>query len=261
MRERKKALLVVSFGTSHLDTLEKTISAIERDLAAAFPDRTCRRAFTSGMILRKLAERDGLRIPDVPAALAELEKEGYADVLLQPTHIMNGEEYDKLRLQAAPFAGRFERMSFGSPLLTAEADYRETVQALLSELPPGRPEEAVVYMGHGTGHFANAAYAQIEYMLHDLGRRDVIVGTVEGYPGFAEVIDRLKERPGVRNISLRPLMIVAGDHAKNDLAGEEPDSWRSQLEKEGYAVSCTLRGLGENPGVRTVFVRHAREAC
>lgn len=254
----KKALLAVSFGTSHLDTLAKTIAVIEADLAAAFPDRTLRRAFTSGMILRRLA-KEGLVIDDVPAALERLAAEGYGDVLIQPTHVMNGDEYDKLAEQAAPFQGRFAALRLGAPLLTGVEDYRETVRALLEELPPRRDGAAVVYMGHGTGHFANAAYALLEYVFHDAGRPDVVIGTVEGYPGFEEVLRRLEERGDVREVELRPLMIVAGDHAKNDLAGEEPDSWRSQLEARGYAVSCVLRGMGENAGVRRVFLRHARE--
>ena len=255
----KKAILAVSFGTSHFDTLEKTIAAIEADLAAAFPDRALFRAFTSGMILRKL-EKEGTHIDDVPQALERLAAEGYADVAVQPTHILNGDEYDKLLAQAAPFAGRFARLAFGKPLLTGLADYRALAEALLAESPAPSEDAAVLWMGHGTGHYANAAYAQLEYLLHDLGRRDMVVGTVEGYPGFDEALRRLKERPGLRRVELRPLMVVAGDHAKNDLAGEEPDSWKSRLAAEGYAVTCALRGLGEYPAVRAIFVRHAEEA-
>ena len=170
----KQAILAVSFGTSHFDTLEKTIAAIEAELAAAFPGRTLRRAFTSGMILRKL-EREGTHIDDVPQALERLADEGYVDVVVQPTHILNGDEYDKLMAQAAPFAGRFARLAFGKPLLTAEADYRALADALLSDLPAPSEDAAVLYMGHGTGHYANAAYAQLEYLLHDLGRRDIVI--------------------------------------------------------------------------------------
>ena len=255
----KKAILAVSFGTSHHDTLEKTIAAIEADLAAAFPTRTLRRAFTSGMILRKL-EREGTHIDDVPTALEALAAEGYTDVVVQPTHIMNGDEYDKLMDQAGPFTGRFEKLRFGAPLLTAVEDYRQSVCALLEELPAPAPEVAVLYMGHGTEHYANPAYAQLEYLFHDLGRKDVLIGTVEGYPGFEEALRRLRERESVRRVELRPLMIVAGDHAKNDLAGDGEDSWKSRLESEGYETTCVLRGLGENPGIRAQFVAHAKAA-
>lgn len=255
----KKAILAVSFGTSHPDTLEKNIAAIEADMAAAFPERTLRRAFTSGMIIRKLA-REGTVIDNVPQALERLLAEGYTDLVVQPTHVMNGEEYHKLMNQALPYRDRFGRMAFGRPLLTAAEDYADLGRALLTQLPPAEPETAVLYMGHGSEHQANSAYALMEYTFHDLGRRDVVIGTVEGYPGFGEALRRLKERPSVRRVELRPLMTVAGDHAKNDLAGEGTDSWKNQLAAEGYQTSCVLAGLGENPAVRALFVRHAKEA-
>ena len=256
----KKAILAVSFGTSHFDTLEKTIAAIEADLAAALPDRTLFRAFTSGMILRKL-EVEGTHIDSVPQALERLLAEGYGDVVVQPTHILNGDEYDKLLALAAPYAGKFRRLAFGKPLLTALEDYQALAAALEADLPAPSEGAAVLFMGHGTGHWSNAAYAQLEYLLHDRGRRDVVIGTVEGYPGFEEALRRLRELPGLERVELRPLMVVAGDHAKNDLAGEEPGSWKNRLGSEGYGVTCTLRGLGEYPAVRALFVSHARAAA
>ena len=254
----QKALLAVSFGTSHRDTLEKTIAAIEGALAAAFPERTLRRAFTSGMILRKLA-RDGTQIDDVPAALEKLAAEGYTDVLVQPTHIMNGDEYDKMMALAAPYEKQFEKLAFGRPLLTETGDYLDAAQALLADLPAQTAGKAILYMGHGTEHFANSCYALLEYVFRDLGRKDMVIGTVEGYPGFGEAVRRIQEL-GAGQVELRPLMIVAGDHAKNDLAGEEEDSWKSLLEREGYAVTCVLQGLGEFPSVQALFVKHAKEA-
>ena len=115
-------------------------------------------------------------------------------------------------------------------------------------------------MGHGTEHFANAAYCQLSYMFHDQGRPDVLVGTVEGYPGLEQVLRRLEERPQVRKVVLRPLMVVAGDHAKNDLAGDEEGSWKRRIQAAGYETACVLSGLGERPEVRALFVRHALEA-
>lgn len=257
----KKAVLAVSFGTTFHDTLEKNIVAIERDLAAAFPDRDVFRAFTSGMVLRRLRERDGIEIDNVSQALERLHGAGYGDVVVQSTHVMNGEEYDKLRELAAPYAGRFERLAFGAPLLTATRDYHDVVDAVLQRLPAEEADTAVVLMGHGTTHHANAVYAALEYVFHDTGREDIHIGTVEGYPTFEEVCRRLEEKGTVKKVVCAPLMVVAGDHAKNDLAGDEPDSWRSMLEERGYAVSCILEGLGENPAIRAVFVRHAREAA
>ena len=256
----EKAVLVVSFGTTHLDTLEKTIQPIEWDIAGQMPGRVQRRAFTSGMILRRLAEREGLRIDDVPQALERLAAEGCADVVLQPTHIMNGDEFDKLCTQAERYRGRFRRMSFGRPLLTTLEDYRDLTAALMDLLPEAEEGTAHVFMGHGTEHYANAAYCQLEYMLHDQGRTDAVLGTVEGYPGLEEVFRRLGERRMVKKVVLHPLMVVAGDHAKNDLAGDEPESWRSRLLARGYQVDCEQKGLGEYPQIRALFVRHALEA-
>ena len=256
----KKAILAVSFGTTYHDTLEKTIAAIEADLAAAFPDRELRRAFTSGMIIRRLKERDGLSVDNVTEALERLEAEGFEDVVLQSTHVMNGDERDKMMALAAPFASRFRRFAIGSPLLTETEDYFAAARALMDRLPPKAEGTALVYMGHGTEHYANAVYALLEYVFHDLGRTDVRIGTVEGYPGLDEVRRRLAETPDVRQVVLLPLMVVAGDHAKNDLAGEEEDSWRTLLGEAGYRVSCVLEGLGENPGIRALFVRHAQAA-
>jgi sirohydrochlorin cobaltochelatase len=255
----KRALLVVSFGTSHHDTMEKTISAIEADMAAAFPGWEVRRAFTSGMILRKLRERDGLDIDTVERALARLVVEEFDAVVIQPTHVMSGEEYDKLTAQAAPYAGQFKTFAIGAPLLTSVEDYMAAVPAVLSELPPAEGDHALVLMGHGTEHFANAVYAELEYVFHDLGHRNVFLGTVEGYPALEQVMRRLAERE-IKSVTLAPLMVVAGDHAKNDMAGPGEDSWKSQLEAAGYQVDCVVRGLGEFPAVRAQFTAHAAEA-
>ena len=245
----KNALLAVSFGTSYADTLEKNIAAIERDLAAAFPEYT----------LRWWKKERGVEMDDVPAALERLAGEGYTRVLLQPTHIMNGEEYHKLAAQAEEYRGRFDQLTVGVPLLTAAEDYLDLGKALLEVLPPQSEERAILYMGHGSEHQANSAYALMEYAFHDLGRPDVIVGTVEGYPNFDAALRRLKERRLVKEVELRPLMTVAGDHAKNDLAGEEADSWKNKLEGLGYRTCCVLNGLGEYPQVRALFVEHARQ--
>lgn len=255
----KKAILTVSFGTSYPDTLEKTIVPIENDLAAAFPDRMHARAFTSKMIIRKIARRDGVQIDTVPQALERLLGKGVTDVLIQPTHVIPGEEWEILCAEAAPYRSRFEKMTIGSPLLLTIDDHQAVAEALLTALPEKTPNQAVVLMGHGSEHHANSVYATLEYRLHDMGRTDVLIGTVEGYPGFPEVSRRLRER-NVRDVFAAALMVVAGDHAKNDLAGEDSDSWKSMLEQQGYRVHCSLAGMGENPEIRKIFVRHAEMA-
>ncbi len=254
-----QAILVVSFGTSHLDTLEKNISAIEQTVSAAMPQFTLRRAFTSGVIMKKLRSENHVEIDSVQQALIKLENEGFTRIVIQPTHVINGEEYTKLCQQTEPFLQRL-RISIGTPLLTSVEDYKNMLLSVMEAMEPPAEDEAIVFMGHGTAHYANATYALLDYMLHDLGWERAFVGTVEGYPELPQVIARLHKMPQVKRVRLHPLMVVAGDHAKNDMAGSEEDSWKSQLSAEGYEVSCVLRGLGEYEAVRKLFAQHAIDA-
>ena len=253
----KKAILAVSFGTSYPDTLLKTIAATEQALAEAFPDWEVRRAFTSGMIIRKLKERDGVEIENVSQAMHRLEQEGYTHVAVQSTHVMHGEEYEKMLSQLEPYRLRMQ-ISVGMPLLHSEGDYTSVAQALLNWLPPLDADEALVLMGHGTTHFANSAYAQMEHMLQGLCDR-VYLATVEGYPTLDSVERQLAKRTEIRRLMLAPFMLVAGDHARNDMSADE-DSWAAQLKKAGYPVRCILQGLGECPAIRALFVEHCRQA-
>lgn len=253
----KKAILAVSFGTSYPDTLRKTIAATEQALAEAFPGWEVRRAFTSGMIIRKLKERDGVEIENVSQAMDRLEQEGYTHVAVQSTHVMHGEEYEKMLSQLEPYRLRMQ-ISVGMPLLHSEGDYTSVAQALLNWLPPLDADEALVLMGHGTTHFANSAYAQMEHMLQGLCDR-VYLATVEGYPALDSVERQLAKRPEIRRLMLAPFMLVAGDHAQNDMSGDE-DSWAEQLKNAGYPVRCILKGLGECPAIRALFVEHCRQA-
>ena len=253
----KKAILAVSFGTSYPDTLLKTIAATEQALAEAFPDWEVRRAFTSGMIIRKLKARDGVEIENVSQAMDRLEQEGYTHVAVQSTHVMHGEEYEKMLSQLEPYRLRMQ-ISVGMPLLHSEGDYTSVAQALLNWLPPLDADEALVLMGHGTTHFANSAYAQMEHMLQGLCDR-VYLATVEGYPALDSVQRQLAKRPEIRRLMLAPFMLVAGDHAQNDMSGDE-DSWAEQLKNAGYPVRCILQGLGECPAIRALFVEHCHQA-
>ncbi|MCI7725689.1 MAG: precorrin-2 C(20)-methyltransferase [Clostridiales bacterium] len=253
----KKAILAVSFGTSYPDTLRKTIAATEQALAEAFPDWEVRRAFTSGMIIRKLKERDGVEIENVHQAMHRLEEEGYTHVAVQSTHVMHGEEYEKMLSQLEPYRMRM-KISVGMPLLHSEEDYLSVAKALLNWLPTLDADEALVLMGHGTTHFANSAYAQMEHMLQASCDR-VYLATVEGYPTLDSVERQLAKRPEICRLMLAPFMLVAGDHARNDMSGDE-DSWAEQLKQAGYTVRCILQGLGECPAIRTLFVEHCRLA-
>ena len=256
----KKAVLVTSFGTSHLDTLEKTIAATEAAIAKALPDFTLRRAFTSTIIMKKLRNRDGLEIDDVAQALTRLYEEGFTQVVIQPTHILCGEEYEKLCALASPFLDKLT-ISMGTPLLRTIDQHLELAKVLptLTEAPAR--DEALIFMGHGSPHFANSAYALLQYMLEELHAERTYIGTVEGYPALDQVIRRLKLQPQIRKVRLMPLMVVAGDHANNDMAGPQENSWKNILTREGYQVTCLMEGLGEKPAIQQMFCQHAVDAA
>ncbi len=255
----KKALLVISFGTTHQDTLVKTINASEQALAVAFPDRDLKRAFTAQKIIKILRDRDGIEVDTVSQAAEKLHQEGYRDVLAQPLHVLNGSEYHSLLRDLAPFAEKFDTLSVGSPLLSSSDDYLSLVEAMADEMPDLGKGEAVVLMGHGTDHPANASYPALDYTFKRQDYKLVHIGTVEGFPGINDVC-RLLEDARVTRVFLMPLMVVAGDHAKNDMAGESEESWKSRLEAAGYQVEVRLIGLGEMAGIQQMYVDHAWKA-
>ena len=255
-----KAVLVTSFGTSHLDTLEKTIAATEAAIGRALPDFTLRRAFTSSIIMKKLKTRDGIQIDNVTEALSRLCEEGFTQVVIQPTHILCGEEYEKLCALASPFLDQLT-ISMGTPLLRTIDQHLELAKTIPLLTPAPEEDEAVIFMGHGSPHFANAAYALLQYMLEEIGCERTYIGTVEGYPALDQVIRRLKLQPRIRRVRLLPLMVVAGDHANNDMAGPEEDSWKNILTAAGYEVTCLIKGMGEHPAIQQLFCRHALEAA
>ncbi|MCL2894617.1 sirohydrochlorin cobaltochelatase [Brenneria tiliae] len=250
----KKALLIISFGTSYPQTRQKNIDACERHLATAYPERELFRAFTSEMIIRKLRERDGLRVDNPAQALNRLAQAGYQDVAVQSLHVINGDEYEKVATEARAFAPRFQRLALGAPLLSGFDDYRQVLTALRGQMPPLAADERVVFMGHGASHHAFSAYACLDHLMASQ-QFPALVGAVESYPEIDHIILRLRQQ-GVRKVHLMPLMLVAGDHAVNDMASDEEDSWKSRLEAAGIAAQCWLQGLGENPLIREMFARH-----
>ncbi len=254
----KKGILAVSFGTSHLDTMEKTIAVIEKEMEERFPDCNVYRAFTSGMIIRKLKRTEGISIDTVPEALSRMAADGIEDVIIQPTHIINGIENDRMMEDLMERMSLFRRIRVGKPLLSSVDDYKKAIHAVMAEteLDDG---EMLVLMGHGTDHHANSAYPTLEYTFHALGYSQVLVGTVESFPELKNVMAKLKIAEK-QKVALMPFMLVAGDHAKNDMAGEE-DSWKSQLEEEGYKVRVIMKGLGEFRGIRQIFMEHIEEAA
>ena len=256
----KKAVLVVSFGTSYADTRERTIGAIERQMAERFPDRKISRTWTSGFIIKKVARDEGLTVDTPAEALQRLASSGTTDLIVQPTHLSDGYENQRMLEIVKEYAGRFEKVSVGRPLLFTEED-RKYVAEIMPKLCLGKPERgtALLLMGHGSDKHPVPVYEQLQQAFFDGGADNVFVGTVEGTPTFEDAEKRLRES-GCRKVVLAPLMIVAGDHAINDMAGESPDSWRSQLDAAGYETQVILKGLGEYTEIQERFAEHALEA-
>lgn len=256
-RGGRKAIILAGFGSSHRESLGASMGAIESLVAERFPDVAIRRAFSSSMVIKIWRDR-GLPIEALPEALGGLQGEGFDEVLVQPLHIIPGEEYHKLIRQAEPFRGKFHSLRFGAPLFAEQESYRPVLDGIVDSLPPLREGEAVLFMGHGSRHPANAAYALIQMML-DEGELPLYVATIEGYPDLGRVLPRLLRR-GVRRVYLVPLMLVAGDHARNDMAGDGEDSWKGILEARGIDAVPLLRGLGEIPAIQEFFVGRVRQA-
>ncbi len=259
--ERKKAVLVVSFGTSYRETREKTLDATEREICAAFPGYEFRRAYTSPTIRRILRARDGILVDDPAGALERLAQEGFREVVVQTLHVIRGFEYDGLRAVVAQYRGRFDVLACGEPLLAEEADYREAVQVMGAALAPfRRAGRSIVLMGHGTEHAANESYARLQRAFDEAGFDDVLVGTVEASPTLDNMLELVRTQQ-CGSVVLTPFMMVAGDHACNDMAGDGEDSWKSKFLRGGCQVECVMKGLGEYEGIRRMYVRHAKTAA
>lgn len=250
-------LLVVSFGTTHLDTLEKTIEAVEKDLAGAYPEARFYRAFTSGVVRRRLKNEYGISVDSVKEAMARMQRDSVQRLVVQPTLLIPGEEYDRLRSEVMTYAGDME-VSMGLPLLWDDSDLDQMIGILAKSYPV--PEDTVLLaMGHGTEHGANSLYTRLAQRMHRHHGNSIAVCTVEGQPDFSDVVAELKKQPK-RKAHLIPLLLVSGEHSKNDMAGEESGSLRVLLEQAGFTVSWSLRGLGELPAVRQRYVRRAENA-
>lgn len=253
-------LLVVSFGTSYNDSRRLTIGAIENDLEAAFPEYSVRRGFTSNIIIDHINSRDGILIDDVDAALERAMNNGVKNLVIQPTHLMNGLEYDELVEKVGNYADAFDKVVFGEPLLTSEGDFAAVEKAITSwtaEYDDG--ETAICFMGHGTEAASNGVYTKMQELLTADGYNNYFIGTVEAEPTLDDVLAAVKAGE-YKRVVLEPLMVVAGDHANNDMAGDEEDSWKAAFEAEGYEVTCLVRGLGENEDIRKIYKEHVEKA-
>ncbi len=252
-----KALLVISFGTTFNDTREKTIDRIEEDLRKAFPDRKFYRAWTSGFIRKKLLSRDGTEIDGPEEAFERMKADGVTDVIVQPTHIIMGAEFGKIIRTVKDASQKIEKVSMGLPLLCTEEDMEETVNGIISHFDD-IDDKALILMGHGSPGGPNDIYVRLEETFHKMGHDNVFIGTVEAEPGLDDMVSAA-EKCGRKHVVLAPLLVVAGDHATNDLAGDEPDSWKSVFKSKGFEVTCVVKGLGEYEEIRQIFIRHAKE--
>lgn len=257
----KQAILVVSFGTSYNDSRDITIGAIENAIAAAFPEYEVRRAFTSQIIIDILNERDGLAIDNVEQALERAVADGVETLIVQPTHLMNGYEYTDLAELLQGYEDKFAKLALAEPLLTSDADFDGVVKALTDKMAAyDDGETAICFMGHGTEAESNEVYAKLQDKLTEAGYANYYVGTVEANPSLEDVMAALAANGGYKKVVLEPLMVVAGDHANNDMAGDEEDSWKTTLMGAGYEVECVLEGLGQIPAVQELYVAHTQAA-
>ena len=275
-------LLVVSFGTSFNDSRAEDIGGIEKALQKAYPDWSVRRAFTAQIIINHVQARDGEKIDNMDQALQRAVDNGVKNLIVQPTHLMHGAEYDELSEAVASYSDKFESVSIAEPLLgevgsaddsvnsdkeaVAKAVTAEAVKTAGYESLDAAKEDgtAFVFMGHGTSHTAKISYSQMQNQMNALGYDNVFIGTVEGEPedtACEAVIEKIQEA-GYKKVILRPLMVVAGDHANNDMAGDDDDSWESQFEASGVfdSIETQIAGLGQIPVIQDLYVSHTHAA-
>ena len=275
-------LLVVSFGTSFNDSRAEDIGGVEKALQAAYPDWSVRRAFTAQIIINHVQARDDEKIDNVDQALERAVSNGVKKLIIQPTHLMHGAEYDELKEAVDSYKDKFESVTIAEPLLgevgsdatvinedkqaVAEAITAQAVKSANYDSLDAAAEDgtAFVFMGHGTSHNAKVTYSQMQTQMDTLGYKNVFIGTVEGEPeetACENVIEAVKAA-GYKKVILRPLMVVAGDHANNDMAGEDEDSWKSQFEASGAfdEINTQIEGLGRIDAVEQLYVQHTKAA-
>lgn len=257
----EKELLVVSFGTSYNDNRRATIGAIEQKLEDDFGSEfSIRRGFTSQIIIDHVKKRDQVSIDNLDEAFNRAADNGVKTLVIQPTHLMDGFEYHDLLDAAANYSDAFESVSVGKPVLTSDEDFDRVMKAITKETAQyDDGQTAICFMGHGTEADSNGVYQKMQQLLTDNGYANYYVGTVEATPSLDDVLAKVQEGD-YKKVVLEPLMIVAGDHANNDMAGDDEDSWKSVFEAAGYEVECLIRGLGEMPEIQEIIADHAKEA-
>jgi len=259
-RPEKKAILLVAFGTSDPEA-RKVFDRIDEQTRKTFPGMELRWAFTSKIIRAKLA-KEGKMLDSPEVAMARLMSDGFTHLAVLSLHTIPGEEFHELYMNARLFgqmAGGFEKVLVARPLLSSAADMETVAGTLIKNIPGRKPADAVVFMGHGTGHHpADAIYLAMNQVFQEKDSK-AFLATVEGKPTIEDILPKLKQLK-IKKVYLVPMMSVAGDHAKNDMAGDEPDSWKSMLTKEGFQCESILKGTAEYPEIVEVWLDHLRTA-
>lgn len=261
----KDAIVVMTFGTTFAENRAKTINATIEGIKAAHPGVKVVTAYTSHIIIDRVAANEGIKYPTPEEALAQLKAEGYTRVALTTLDVIPGMEYNYKLGVFNSYKQDFKKMTIGTPLMYWQGqeeqadDVTEVLEAFATQFPKTKKGEGIVMMAHGTPNIANAYYAVIQEKLQELGYDNVFIETVEGWPSLETIIPKLKAKK-IKKVTIMPFMMVAGDHANNDMAGSEEDSHKSILEKEGIKVEAYIHGLGENEAVRNVFVERANAA-
>ena len=261
----KDAIVVMTFGTTFKDTREKTIDATVKEIQAKHPNTKVVTAYTSHIIINRVKKNEGITYPTPEEALEQLKKEGYTRVALTSLDVIPGMEYNYDMGVYQNYKDQFKKMTLGTPLMYWQGqedqadDVAETIKAMATQFPKQGKQDAILIMAHGTPQVSNAYYSVIQAKLDEMGYKNVYIYTVEGWPSLDTVLPKLKKN-GIKHVTLMPIMMVAGDHANNDMAGSEPDSHKSILEKAGYKVDAYIHGIGENAAIRDLYAQRAEDA-
>lgn len=254
---QKKAILIVSFGTSYKETKEKTLDKIEEDISKAYPDYKIYKAYTSKIIIKKLKETYNISIYTIKEALNKILDDGIKDIIIQPTHVINGVENHKIISEINSYKDNFNSIFIGSPLVNNSKDISTIIDILKKEFSFVKRDEAIIFMGHGTNYNSNKLYSNMNHIFKEKELNNFFMITMKDYSDINNIIKELKAITP-KKIYLTPFMVVAGNHAINDMSSDKDNSLKRLLEKEGFNVQCIIKGLGEYKSIRQLYIDHIK---